>query len=280
MTCKYNEVIHWSHFLSRRRWIEKGLRCGHALRLHNTICSQGLLSRNRLLFLIRCCGLFWFVTFVTCWPSDFFFYVVFLQWFNSAAWIFISPESSFHSRLSWIPNSDVMNMFSQMDEYNHLFKVVLVGNTTVGKTSLVQKFTQSIFSIDQQGTIGVDFWLKTLEVDNDLVKLHIWDTAGQERFRSITRSYYRNAHAVVFVYDLTSSRSFQSIPEWIADVESLSNEESLKVLRINWTKFLSVKFQCESVEAFRLWMDLNVSWKLPHLTQRTSIFFLSTSLDG
>uniref|UniRef100_A0A0K0D3Y4 Ras-related protein Rab-30 n=1 Tax=Angiostrongylus cantonensis TaxID=6313 RepID=A0A0K0D3Y4_ANGCA len=120
-----------------------------------------------------------------------------------------------------------------MEDYNHVFKVVLVGNTTVGKTSLVQKFTQNIFSIDQQATIGVDFWLKTLKVDNDLIKLHIWDTAGQERFRSITRSYYRNAHAIVFVYDLTSPRSFQCIPEWIADVESLSNEESLKVLVAN-----------------------------------------------
>ncbi|VDM54152.1 unnamed protein product [Angiostrongylus costaricensis] len=127
-----------------------------------------------------------------------------------------------------------------MEDYNHVFKVVLVGNTTVGKTSLVQKFTQNIFSIDQQATIGVDFWLKTLKVDNDLIKLHIWDTAGQERFRSITRSYYRNAHAIVFVYDLTSPRSFQCIPEWIADVESLSNEESLKVLVASMSFIVSV----------------------------------------
>lgn len=97
-----------------------------------------------------------------------------------------------------------------MEEYNYkfLFKVVLVGNAGVGKTCLVRRFTQGLFPKGQGATIGVDFMIKTVEVEGkngrELVKLQIWDTAGQERFRSITQSYYRSAHALILVYDITS----------------------------------------------------------------------------
>ncbi|PAV72169.1 hypothetical protein WR25_00019 [Diploscapter pachys] len=117
-----------------------------------------------------------------------------------------------------------------MEDYKYLFKVVLVGNAGVGKTCLVRKFTQGIFPPGQSATIGVDFMIKTVKVDDDKIKLQIWDTAGQERFRSITQSYYRSAHAIVLVYDVSSQPSFDCLPEWLAEIESYANRRVLKIL--------------------------------------------------
>ena len=91
-----------------------------------------------------------------------------------------------------------------MEDYKYLFKVVLVGNAGVGKTCLVRRFTQGMFPPGQGATIGVDFMIKTVEVEGEKIKLQIWDTAGQERFRSITQSYYRSAHALILVFDVAN----------------------------------------------------------------------------
>ncbi|GMT19567.1 hypothetical protein PFISCL1PPCAC_10864, partial [Pristionchus fissidentatus] len=117
-----------------------------------------------------------------------------------------------------------------MEDYKYLFKVVLVGNAGVGKTCLVRKFTQGIFPPGQSATIGVDFMIKTVNVDDDKIKLQIWDTAGQERFRSITQSYYRSAHAIVLVYDVACQPSFDCLPEWLSEIETYANRRVLKIL--------------------------------------------------
>ncbi|KAI1726108.1 ras family domain-containing protein [Ditylenchus destructor] len=117
-----------------------------------------------------------------------------------------------------------------MEDYKYLFKVVLVGNAGVGKTCLVRKFTQGIFPPGQSATIGVDFMIKTVKVDDDKIKLQIWDTAGQERFRSITQSYYRSAHAIVLVYDVACQPSFDCLPEWLSEIEQYANRKVFKLL--------------------------------------------------
>uniref|UniRef100_A0AC35U076 Ras-related protein Rab-30 n=1 Tax=Rhabditophanes sp. KR3021 TaxID=114890 RepID=A0AC35U076_9BILA len=117
-----------------------------------------------------------------------------------------------------------------MDDYKYLFKICLVGCSAVGKTSLVRKFTQGIFPPGQSATIGVDFMIKTVQVDDEKIKLQIWDTAGQERFRSITQSYYRSAHAIVLVYDVTCQPSFDALPEWLSEIEQYANRKALKIL--------------------------------------------------
>ncbi|CAG9538907.1 unnamed protein product [Cercopithifilaria johnstoni] len=117
-----------------------------------------------------------------------------------------------------------------MEDYKYLFKVVLVGNAGVGKTCLVRKFTQGIFPPGQSATIGVDFMIKTVKVNEDKIKLQIWDTAGQERFRSITQSYYRSAHAIVLVYDVACQPSFDCLPEWLGEIEQYANRRVLKIL--------------------------------------------------
>ncbi|XP_070495609.1 ras-related protein Rab-30 [Chironomus tepperi] len=127
-----------------------------------------------------------------------------------------------------------------MEDYKFLFKVVLIGNSGVGKTCLVRRFTQGVFPKGQGATIGVDFMIKTLEIENsagqrEAVKLQIWDTAGQERFRSITQSYYRSAHALILVYDLSCQPTFDALNDWIREIQEYANPKVLKILVGNKT---------------------------------------------
>ncbi|OXA38094.1 ras-related protein Rab-30 [Folsomia candida] len=122
-----------------------------------------------------------------------------------------------------------------MEDYKFLFKVVLVGNAGVGKTCLVRRFTQGLFPPGQGATIGVDFMIKTVDINGEKVKLQIWDTAGQERFRSITQSYYRSAHALILVYDVSSQPTFDCLPDWLREIEEYANTKVLRVLVGNKT---------------------------------------------
>ncbi|XP_062259394.1 ras-related protein Rab-33B-like isoform X1 [Platichthys flesus] len=98
------------------------------------------------------------------------------------------------------------------------FKIIVIGDSNVGKTCLTYRFCGGTFLKNPEATIGVDFRERSVELDGESVKLQIWDTAGQERFRkSMVEHYYRNVHAVIFVYDVTSLPSFDSIPEWIEE---------------------------------------------------------------
>lgn len=105
------------------------------------------------------------------------------------------------------------------ENFDYLFKVILIGDSNVGKTCVVQHFTSGVYSEAQQNTIGVDFTVRSLEVNGKKVKMQVWDTAGQERFRTITQSYYRSAHAAIIAYDLTRRSSFESVPHWIHEIE-------------------------------------------------------------
>ncbi|EDO44463.1 predicted protein, partial [Nematostella vectensis] len=114
-----------------------------------------------------------------------------------------------------------------MDDYSYLFKIILVGDANVGKTCLVRQFTKGYFPPNQGPTIGVDFTIKTVDVDGEKVKLQIWDTAGQERFRSITQSYYHNADGVIVTYDITNKKSFESLPQWLDDTNRYTSKDVL-----------------------------------------------------
>ncbi|XP_074533801.1 ras-related protein Rab-19 [Halichoeres trimaculatus] len=105
------------------------------------------------------------------------------------------------------------------DSFDFLFKIILVGDSDVGKTCVVQSFKSGIFIEKQQNTIGVDFTVRTLDIDGRKVKMQVWDTAGQERFRTITQSYYRSAHGAMVAYDITRRPTFESVPHWIREVE-------------------------------------------------------------
>ncbi|XP_044296986.1 ras-related protein Rab-19 [Varanus komodoensis] len=109
---------------------------------------------------------------------------------------------------------------SEMDEaFDYLFKIILIGDSNVGKTCVVHRFKSGQYHAKQQNTIGVDFTVRSLDIDGKKVKIQVWDTAGQERFRTITQSYYRSAHGAVLAYDMTRKSTFESIPHWIHEIE-------------------------------------------------------------
>eukprot|EP00755_Sulcionema_specki_P017836 Sspe_Gene.65352::Locus_38697_Transcript_1_1_Confidence_1.000_Length_728::g.65352::m.65352/K07910/RAB18; Ras-related protein Rab-18 len=107
-----------------------------------------------------------------------------------------------------------------MAEFDMTFKLLLVGDSGVGKSSILLRFTEDVFEDDIGATIGVDFKVKYLNVKGKRLKLTVWDTAGQERFRTITSSYYRGAHGVILVYDVTDRESFDHLSTWLGEVES------------------------------------------------------------
>ena len=115
-------------------------------------------------------------------------------------------------------------------EYDHLFKLLLIGDSGVGKSSLLLRFTDNNYTEDNISTIGVDFKIKTIEIDGKRVKLQIWDTAGQERFRTITSSYYRGAHGIIIVYDVTNKDSYWNVQRWLHEVDRYAYEKVSKLL--------------------------------------------------
>lgn len=107
--------------------------------------------------------------------------------------------------------------------YNYTFKSIVIGDSGVGKSSLLLQFTDKRFSAVSDLTIGVEFGAKVLNISNKKIKLHVWDTAGQEKFRSITQSYYKDSAICLLVYDITNMSSFESIIRWLTEVRESSN---------------------------------------------------------
>uniref|UniRef100_A0AAR5PS77 Ras-related protein Rab-35 n=1 Tax=Dendroctonus ponderosae TaxID=77166 RepID=A0AAR5PS77_DENPD len=104
-------------------------------------------------------------------------------------------------------------------DYDHLFKLLIIGDSGVGKSSLLLRFSDNTFTGSYITTIGVDFKIKTVNIDGQKVKLQIWDTAGQERFRTITSTYYRGTHGVVIVYDVTNGETFANVKRWLHEID-------------------------------------------------------------
>ncbi|KAH9562107.1 hypothetical protein CY35_05G056000 [Sphagnum magellanicum] len=127
------------------------------------------------------------------------------------------------------------------DEYDYLFKVVLIGDSGVGKSNLLSRFTRNEFCLESKSTIGVEFATRSIQVDGKTVKAQIWDTAGQERYRAITSAYYRGAVGALLVYDITKHVTYENVERWLKELRDhadsnivimlVGNKSDLKHLR-------------------------------------------------
>jgi small GTP-binding protein len=112
-------------------------------------------------------------------------------------------------------------------EIKGTFKFIVVGSSGVGKTTILKRLVDDVFTEESQSTIGVEFLSTLVQIDGVSIKLQIWDTAGQERFRSIAKAYFRSAIGVILVFDLTDRRTFDDLPRWLDDVHTLCDPKAV-----------------------------------------------------
>jgi len=119
---------------------------------------------------------------------------------------------------------------NKLPQYDYLIKLLLIGDSGVGKSCLLLRFSDDSFTPSFIATIGIDYKIKTIEIDGVKIKLQVWDTAGQERYRTITNAYYRGAMGILLVYDVTNAKSFENIRSWIRNVEQHASENVNRIL--------------------------------------------------
>ncbi|XWS45691.1 hypothetical protein CRYUN_Cryun14cG0001500 [Craigia yunnanensis] len=157
--------------------------------------------------------------------------------------------------------SSLQRDFNQKIDY--VFKVVLTGDSAVGKSQLLARFARNEFNIDSKSTIGVEFQTKTLLVDHKIVKAQIWDTAGQERYRAVTSAYYRGAVGAMLVYDITKRQSFDHVARWLEELRGHADKNIVVMLVGNKSDLGSLRaVPVQDAKEF---------------AQRESLFFMETS---
>jgi len=132
-------------------------------------------------------------------------------------------------------------------EHDYFFKILLIGDSGVGKSCLLLRFADDSWTDSHISTIGVDFKIKTLNCDGKVIKLQIWDTAGQERFRTITSSYYRGAQGIILVFDCTDMESFNNVKQWLGEIDRYACENVNKLLVGNKTDLVQGRVVDKSV---------------------------------
>eukprot|EP00056_Hartaetosiga_gracilis_P007191 m.105346 g.105346 ORF g.105346 m.105346 type:complete len:268 (-) comp12652_c0_seq22:1762-2565(-) len=150
-------------------------------------------------------------------------------------------RSAFDSTFNTVRSDNKNTLTMSEDEYDFLFKIVLIGDSAVGKSNLLSRFTRNEFNLDSKSTIGVEFATRSIEVDGKTIKAQIWDTAGQERYRAITSAYYRGAVGALLVYDIAKYQTFENAAKWLKELRDhadtnivimlVGNKSDLKHLR-------------------------------------------------
>ncbi|XP_057540063.1 ras-related protein Rab11B [Amaranthus tricolor] len=156
-----------------------------------------------------------------------------------------------------------MAAYRAEDDYDYLFKVVLIGDSGVGKSNLLSRFTRNEFNLESKSTIGVEFATRSIHVDDKIVKAQIWDTAGQERYRAITSAYYRGAVGALLVYDVTRHVTFENIERWLKELRDHTDSSIVIMLVANKADLRHLRaVSTEDAKAF---------------AERENLFFMETS---
>ena len=121
-------------------------------------------------------------------------------------------------------------MFENEENYDMIFKILIIGDAGVGKSNLLLRYVKNEFASDMRSTVGVEFGTKMLKIDNYDIKAQIWDTAGQERYRAITSAYYKGAKGVLIVYDITKKNTFENVDKWLNDFKMKSDDDAAIVI--------------------------------------------------
>lgn len=150
-----------------------------------------------------------------------------------------------HRKQRFTPSRNSMAEEEEEEPYDYLFKLVLIGDSGVGKSNLLSRFTRDYFDLETKSTIGVEFATKRLETDGKSIKAQIWDTAGQERYRAITSAYYRGAVGALLVFDIAKRSSFENADRWLKELRDhadpgimvmlVGNKRDLQHMRQVWT---------------------------------------------
>lgn len=115
-------------------------------------------------------------------------------------------------------------------DYDYLLKILIIGDSGVGKSSMLLRFADDTFMESYVSTIGIDFKIKTMKINDKVFKFQIWDTAGQDRFRTITTSYYRGAHGIIIAYDITNRTSFINLEKWLQEIKRFAVDDVTTIL--------------------------------------------------
>ncbi|EXB93780.1 Ras-related protein RGP1 [Morus notabilis] len=157
--------------------------------------------------------------------------------------------------------ANLQSNFNQKIDY--VFKVVLIGDSAVGKSQLLARFARNEFNLDSKATIGVEFQTKTLLIDHKTIKAQIWDTAGQERYRAVTSAYYRGAVGAMLVYDITKRQSFDHVARWLEELRGHADKNIVIMLVGNKSDLGTLRaVPTEDAKEF---------------AQRENLFFMETS---
>jgi len=131
-------------------------------------------------------------------------------------------------------NSDEIKIEENISDFEkeyYKLKLIVIGDSGVGKTNIISRYVSNTFSNDSKATVGVEFFTKPFRVNNDIVKLEIWDTAGQERYKSITSAYYKGSRGALLVYDITRPSTFEDVEKWMTEIKE-KVRGSLKIMII------------------------------------------------
>ncbi len=152
---------------------------------------------------------------------------------------------------------------AEADEFDYLFKVVLIGDSGVGKSNLLSRFTRNEFNLESKSTIGVEFATKNIQADNKIIKAQIWDTAGQERYRAITSAYYRGAVGALLVYDISKRSSYDNVSRWLKELRDHA-DQNIVIMLVGNKKDLRHMRQIQTDEA-------------KEFCKQNKLFFIETS---